>query len=622
MKKIPFVCLIMAICLICALPAPLALANDATAGASDSHVFLTNPVAIASVGNNVFIADNLESDHSVIFCFDVSEDTPIKTAEREFDKHVVNVAELNGELAVIFADEIVVYPESSFLPSQNESDDVYSNVYAVSGAVDVAYGTIKFGNGSSLDTTSYISAEYAKYLGTSGWIDVYSEKISAPKSVAYFDGYFYYAFDNGVQRYNGIADTNDKFNKNLSLNAGFVPTGIFTFNADDSQKLALFDGKNALLVEETYDGYTAAAALFENNANIVDVCFAANKLFVLNDNHRVEIFDQNPAAQETFVKTDKTIGTDTIVIDPPTDFTAFTLAKSLGYPTNIIYKTSNPETGITDIVTDCKNEFVILDFDGADEINYYYVMYGNKFGWIRKSAGATTPENDAKIEILNNDVGTGGVKYTSKFTSLNAVYVYKLPMTDGERIVLHQTIDNPIEFTFLQKFTEVKAAGTTVWFYIEYGEEQRGFILDGTFGQISNKTEMNEGVPCKSKKINSSLFEAVKIYMTEDLAKGQEISDTDGNVIKLYSGAHVNAVEERNGATYVQVEYHGQYRYGWIPTDNLIDVNRLTTNAIVGISLLAAAIALAITLIVVFTERRKHKRKKAQKNTEEISAEE
>lgn len=617
MKKIPFVCLILALCLVCALPT-VALAADGSTVTGDSHIFLTNPIAVAAIGNDIYVADNLESNHSVVFRFDVSGDVPVKTAEKEFDKAIVNIAEINGKLAVIFADKIVAYTITDSGPEESTIDDD-AVLKTIAGAVDIAYGQLQsnLGDGTTLDTVSYLVDEYAYYLDASdNPTPVYhSDKISNTKAVAFFDGYFYYAFDETVHRYNGT-NAADAFNTpaNLNLAPDFVPTGILTYTANGANKLALFDGKDVFTVTQEGDKFTANTPLIGDNGNIVDVCYAANKLFVLDDNHRIEIYVENPDNPDNFVKTEKVIGTDTIDITPPTLFTSFTTVKSLGYPTNIIYKTTDTETSIDNIVTDCKDEFVILDFDGAATLNYYYVMYGNKFGWVRKSVGATAPENDAKIEIVNNDVGAGGVTYTSKFNSLNAVYIYKLPVTGGEYITLHQTIDDPIEFTFLQKFNETLADGKSVtWFYIEYGERQHGFILDGTFGAIGNATDMTEGVPCKSKKINSSLFEAVKLYLTQDMEEGQEITDDDGNVIKLYSGAKVNAIEEKGDATFIQVVYNnGDYEYGWVPKSNLIDPNRLTTNAIVGICLLSVAVVLAIVLIAVFVERKKRKRKKAK----------
>lgn len=624
MKKLPFVCLILALCLVCALPTT-AFAASGTSAAGDSHIFLTNPVAIASIGDDVYVADNLESNHSVIFRFDVSGDAPIKIGEKEFDKSVVNVAEINGKLAVIFADGIAVYTasDSGLAESTDESDAPLKNV---GGALDIAYGQLQsnLGDGSTLNTVSYVSGTKIQYRGTSDWIDVYTDSISDAKAAEFFDGYFYYIFEQSVQRYNGIANANDKFNKNLTLAPSFVPMGILTYTAGGTNKMALFNSESVYAVTKNADdSYTAATALIAGNGKIVDVCYAANKLFVLDDNHRVEIYVENPANHENFVKTETVIGTDTIDITPPTEFTAFTTAKSLGYPTDIIYKTNDAETSIANIVTDCKDEFVILDFEGAADVNYYYVMYGNKFGWVRKSVGATAPENDAKIQIIRNDVGAGGVVYKAKFNSLNAVYIYKMPVTNSEYVTLHQTIDAPIEFTFLQKFVEKKADGTTAtWFYIEYGEAQHGFILDGTFGAIGSVTDVDEGVPCLGRKINSSLFEAVKLYLTEEMKEGQEIADGEGNVIKLYSGAKVNAIEDKNGATYIQVYYRGNYCYGWVPSGNLIDPGRLTTNAIVGISLLSAAVVLAVVLIVVFAERKKHKNKKADTDNAEPNEQE
>ena len=616
MKKIPFVCLILAICLLFALPAP-ALAADTAQTETDSHIFLTNPVAIASVQGNLFVADNLESNHSVVFCFDVSGAEPVKTIEKEFDKQIVNIAEVDGKLAVIYKNEIETYSVTS-------NQLIAADTYNVGGALDVAYGAMKTnsGDGSTFAAISYISSNKAQFKGAGNWTDVFETPNG--HAVTFFDGYFYYAYNGKVKRDDGLTPTNDQFNAAFDADGNsFKPTGIVTYQLNGAQKMALFDATSACAVD--FDNYTATASLFADvkdvDGNIVDLCFASGKLFALNSNKRVKIFAEN-SDHTNFVITNYAIGTDTISITPPTEFTGFTLAKSLGYPTNIIYKTVDDAADVN-IVTDCKDQFIILDFEGAANLKYYYVMYGNRFGWVRKSVGASTPQQDAKIEVINNNVGTAGVKYTSKFASLNAVYVYSLPRSDSPYAdEFNQKADSMVQFTFLQSFDEVKTDGKTVtWFYIEYvnpktEQTMRGFIPEGTFGNIvGEQTKSDQGIECFEQKINSSLFEAVKIYLTESMASGQEISDSEG-IIKLYSGTYVNAIEIRGLATYVQVYHHGKYVYGWVPTANLIDTNKLTTNAIVGISLLADAAVLGITLTVVFVERRKRRRRKAEKEAQ------
>ena len=49
----------------------------------------------------------------------------------------------------------------------------------------------------------------------------------------------------------------------------------------------------------------------------------------------------------------------------------------------------------------------------------------------------------------------------------------------------------------------------------------------------------------------------------------------------------------------------GSTSYGWIPTDNLIGLHQITTNAIVGLSILGVALILTVVFVVLFVKRKK-----------------
>ena len=341
------------------------------------------------------------------------------------------------------------------------------------------------------------------------------------------------------------------------------------------------------------------------------MCYGAGKIFLLNSANEVEIYSYNTEKQQ-FERQPATIGTDTITIDgqlpTPVQFTGFTLASSKGYPTNIVYKTTDASTSISEIKTDYTGQFIILDFEGAEDLPFYYVLIGDKFGWVQKSDGVTLPQNDSRLTIVNTQISQD-VTYKAKFTSLNTVFIYPLPLSDIEPgDTFQQSIANPQEAKLLQKFTENHADGTvTEWYRVEYGEGKTGFVSAGNVGQFHAT-----GAPTSAeevigyKKINSSLFEAVKIYLTSDMEESEAICDEYGDVIKLYSGSQVVAVKEENNATFVEIRKNdGSTSYGWIPTDNLIGLHQITTNAIVGLSILGVALILTVVFVVLFVKRKK-----------------
>lgn len=90
------------------------------------------------------------------------------------------------------------------------------------------------------------------------------------------------------------------------------------------------------------------------------------------------------------------------------------------------------------------------------------------------------------------------------------------------------------------------------------------------------------------------------------MEESEAICDEYGDVIKLYSGSQVVAVKEENNATFVEIRKNdGSTSYGWIPTDNLIGLHQITTNAIVGLSILGVALILTVVFVVLFVKRKK-----------------
>ena len=159
---------------------------------------------------------------------------------------------------------------------------------------------------------------------------------------------------------------------------------------------------------------------FRNNSDGAGFCFNT-------DNNQVQIYQLISGASGTELSsTDIIIGSDQVDAQVPTTYTIFTLAKSSGYPTNIIYKTNDDKTSVDSILTkEQVDTFIILGYEGHENASYYYVFVNGKFGWIKKSDNATTADTDSKIEIVDTKV-SDKVSYNAKFSSLGNVYIYNL----------------------------------------------------------------------------------------------------------------------------------------------------------------------------------------------------
>ena len=606
MKRISTILFVLTVLVLLAVVPAAAFAQSA----ADANRSLSNPAAIVTVDNYIFVADNVDetNNQSAVLCFDVTASQPSYRYTYTTTKKIVNLAEVDGQLYVMYADSVEVFEVGATQLTKTKTLELENVV------------DFTFGNYDGADMPYYVSDRIYALRGTSSLpMDSATENATA---CAVVDGQLYFVKDgNALKRLNlnvgegknPSFESNDPLNKNGVSLAMTEILGIFSYQVNGETQLALFGENGAFTLEQVSGGrYSAERTLINaTNVTVKDMCYGAGKIFLLNSANEVEIYSYNTEKQQ-FERQPATIGTDTITIDgqlpTPAQFTGFTLASSKGYPTNIVYKTTDASTSISEIKTDYTGQFIILDFEGAEDLPFYYVLIGDKFGWVQKSDGVTLPQNDSRLTIVNTQISQD-VTYKAKFTSLNTVFIYPLPLSDIEPgDTFQQSIANPQEAKLLQKFTENHADGTvTEWYRVEYGEGKTGFVSAGNVGQFHAT-----GAPTSAeevigyKKINSSLFEAVKIYLTSDMEESEAICDEYGDVIKLYSGSQVVAVKEENNATFVEIRKNdGSTSYGWIPTDNLIGLHQITTNAIVGLSILGVALILTVVFVVLFVKRKK-----------------
>ena len=623
--------------LICALVvATLCLPNVALAEtkvANDVHFIA--PTGMALVGDYLLISDNVADNQSAILCFDIANGNA-HVFTHLLDKQAVNMTSSNGRLFVIFADCFVEYE----IADDKKSLEVVET-FNFPKVIDVCISTwdVIYQNnpqekiyflqdGELVDSLKYIDykTDGSHGEGTTG-ITIANgvDCVALSNASANDKGDFVYVSGknadgkNAIVRWNGVLGSdisNDPLNKNGVVYAGnFALLGIATNNRDYPVVYGAKSMFNLNYIQSANNHFSAEQGFEDFGAeehDIVKVASSTTHLVILNDNNQLQVYQLVDGADGSALSATHTvIGSDQVKTAVPTTYTGFTLAKSSGYPTNIIYKTNDADTSIESILTkDQVTEFVILDYAGAENSGYYYVFVNGKFGWIKKSDNATTPDTDAKIEIVNTKV-SDKVTYNAKFNSLGKVYVYDLPCSnDNIRKLIdtvEQTGDEMTEVKILQQFKEENIT----WYYVEYLEGKRGFVKSTDIGQFT-ATYVGPMDAVVDKQINASLFNAVTLHMTKELSADSMFSFDGINPVKLYSGDWVKLIEvdEEAGAALIQVVCeNGETAFGWVESSRLVEIDAITTNAIVGFVGLGIAVILAIIFASVFISRKKKVRK-------------
>ena len=602
------ICLLLSICVV------LPVASFADAAGSTSYVaYFLNPTAIAAADGKLYVADNIEDQKSVIYCFDTSEETPAYRYTTDVTGNIVNLSVKEGGLYAIFTDRVVEYATGETLTEQK--------IFNVQDAVDFVSGVIN------------ISDDKGEYYATKEQFFVKDPRCSDPQEANYFSPfgfgsqsdikgmvsigqyvYCLFSSDGNIvcQRIDGqitrpAGTTTDPLNKNSTLLASVdpAPKGIFAYE----QKVGIFSDSEIRFVEIAESTSTVTDTVVDYDANekgnICDVVADGEKIFVLNAQHKVEIF----AKVSDKFQSNAVIGTETVTDDVPSvdELNSFTLVQCVGHPANIIFKTEG-ENSIAELIDDA-TEYVVLGYDGDENADFYYVLSGDKFGWVKKSNGATSPQNDAKLKVINTSVGDGTLTYNAKFVSLHTVWIRQLPRKSFPQIAFEQTASTRQNVVVLQRFTE----GDTVWYYIRYDGDKFGFVEAENIGSFYIQTASETKVEGQ-RKINTSLFGTVTIYDNGDpdtMTDEHLAIDSEGNTVRMHAGQRVTLVESyENGVSLVYVDLgDGNNAAGYVKTDELIATTALTTNAIFGIVVTAIAIVLAITLTVVFVQRSKKRRK-------------
>lgn len=625
MKKISLFCIAIALLALAVLPAA-ASAAESTSGA---NIRLVHPVAVAAIGNCVFVADNVDDNggQSVIHGIDISGDTPVRKYVYSCTKPIVNLAEVNGNLYVMYADSVDVLTFSDtevYLAKQYSDTSVSDYTYStLTGAVTEIFASDKIYRKLSDDNVTTdsqtVGAKQLLHAAASDGNYVYFTKtingvaeLFRIKTVAYGT---YLAFE---------YDEDDKLNVNGvdygNTTAGaFGLKGLFNYRLNGEDMVAVFGNTSVRTLTEMAGEFSAETEIIASDSvTFLDGCYSASagKIVMLNSEYKLDVYEySNERAQ---FELQYYVGTDTIAQDIPTAaMTGFTLARSLGYPTNIAYKTSDEATSIPSILIDeLPDGFIVLDYDGAEESDFYYVLIGDKFAWVEKTQGSTSAYDDPNLEIIDNNVSTDTAAYKAQFVSMNVVSIYELPLSTSDYTSFSQTVTEPQSCLVLQEFEETQSDGTTVeWYYVAYGEnyDQYGFIPAANVGKFSitasSQTPSESEDAIGWRKINASLFEAVKIFAEESMDESMALYNEAGGELKLYSGTYVYLIRESGDACYISVQQADKtYTYGWVDARYVIGIHDITTNAVVGISILSVALLLTLVFVLVFMKKRRKNR--------------
>lgn len=598
MKKISVIIICSALLIACLIPT-FALAAEQSDTAASVH--LINPAAIAVMGDYLYVADNIEQNRTALLRFDIHDYSLSGTLEIPYS--VSNLSTGNNSLYAVCGNTVAELKINGSNPLEITETFTFDET-----VVDFAYGSFTTASAYYALTNSGL-LRFAQDDIDNGFDYVFPFTNTTSVNCLNLNGIYSLTTDStAIIKYYGPNGNTPAVTFNMP--AGFAPVGMFDWN----NQVALYSANSIYYYVENPATNYVGQPLFtdvytnEDNAKIVDVVAATDTLFVLNNQKKIDVYKQTDGG---FDKANKvTIGTDSVSLDVPTEYTSYTLVRAKNYPANIIYK-STDENSVDGIITDA-TEYIVLGYDGDDQCPYFLAYVGGKFGWVKKSDGSNSIDDEVqagKMEIIPTSVGTETVGYVAKFISLKTVYVYKLPNSSLTPTSFTQNADNMTEVKVLQKFTETLADGKTLdWYFVSYKENETGFVQSSAIGKF-HAVGPNEGAPESSVyKINSSLFEAVKLYSTSQMTEYEVVYDENDNPVKLYSGSRVHVIErdEEKNASFVMVLHNdGTRDYGWLPTNRLIDTHKMTTNAIVGLSLLGFAVALTAVLLAVFLRRRK-----------------
>lgn len=604
-------------------------ATVANAETTESHdIYLIDPTAVATVGNYLYIADNVDGSQGVVMRFEIAangqptKDTTVLTTGKRIvglSGSDIRITEADGTIGTLY----VIYESEAVLYDVAADGSLSENTQTFTHITDATIGNKTLVDVAVRLHTNDAKAIYVLYndsidlyvVDKDGKIETGSLPIKNGKSLFYSEGYIYFISEvNNVSICQRIGSLG-LIDRTYTAPASIAPTGGFSFKAEEGGTAipALYNSTEIEFMQTPATDKANFRTLSGNSElTVIDIAATTATVFVLDSNKQVRVYVKTTT--ENFKRTDIHVGSDTVSQSFPTDqtkFTAYTLARSKGYPTNIVYRTTDTATSIAKVEDKFDGTFIVLDYDGSTSCPYYYVLIGNKFGWVKKSSAEATPGTDEKIAVISSKVNDT-VSLKAKLSTLSNVYVYALPFGEADNFTYTQSANDMTEVDLLQTFKQTTDAGVVTWYYISFDDEgttRKGFVKQDDLGHFSVDPKSTIGLEVEKSnlKINATLFEAVTVYATADMTHGAELYNANG-IVKLYSGDRVFLVEKSEDGRAAMIcilHKDNAVDYGWIDANRLINVNSITANTIAGLSFLGGAIILGILLLVVFRIKKK-----------------
>ncbi len=561
MKKYLAITLILAL-IMCSLLG-CAIVADASTTNSVTDIHLVNPSSTVVIGDNMYIADNVTDTSSVILVFDLSYDTPVYTSMIELDG---NINSMRG-----YYDILYIIQDSSYTALDTTSNSTTTTNTAITDIAVFVHSDNQY---------VYTIRDGNIYRGN-------SNKTWHADSITISDNTMY-ILEGTDNAYITLVDDDNMVNEDYSIGSSNIYTTITTIG-----QYVISYNSTTISIDST---------VIATSALDIDCVSMYNDIVLVQSNNNVTGYSNSTGAYEvTFV-----VGSDTVSIDAPSldDITGYTLVQSTGYPTNIVYKTTD-DTSIAQLIELDSQQILILDYDGASNNSYYYVYTDDGFGWIKK--GADTLAEESTLTIIDTTLN-GTANYNAKLISPYSVTIYQLPCYDYQRCEFVQSADEPTTVALLQQFVDTS---NITWYYISYtddsGSTQYGFVTSGDIGYIyssgaSSNFTLDSDTPYL--KINSPLTSEVYMYLTQQLSDTEQLVDSNGDSIILSDGTRVNVITVGDNASYLQVTTDSGTYYGWVSNDNLVATGALTTSTTTGLILLAVAILLIIVTILIVKARK------------------
>ncbi len=560
MNKYLAILLIFAL-LMCSLLGCTTLAYASTDdSASDIH--LVNPSSVVVIQDNLYIADNVTDNSCVVLQFDLSSDVPAYTTMFSFEGNIALMRSYDNVLYILLGDKYVSYDTTTEVSTTTDT--------AITDIAIFSYNDNSY---------TYTIQNGTVYRGSAnkGW-DATSMAIS----------------DNTLHLLWGAENATVSLVQDGDINESYTSGSNNTYNAISvlGDKIVQFSSNNI-----TIDGL----AVTTNSSDIQSVAIHNDSLLILSGN----TLTQYTTTDNITYTPGYIIGSDTVSISVPSldDITKYTLVQSNGYPTNIVYKTTDASS-VENLIELTSEKVLILSYEGSQNIGYYYVYTDNGFGWIKK--GSSTIAEESTLHVIDTNISSI-VSYTAKLISPYSVTIYSLPDTQYVRTTFTQSTTTPTTVNLLQQITD---SASTTWYYISYtlkDTTQYGYVTSGAIGYIySSGTTSNIVLDANTPylKIDSTLQGDVNIYLTKELTQGTQLVDDNGDTIVLAGDTRVSVITVAEHSSYIQVTASGNTYYGWVSNNCLIPTGSLTTSTIVGLILLGVAIVLTITTVVIVKTRK------------------